>query len=38
MEWPAVLRLANLAAGIVIRRAGTTVVTLDELVREAGDG
>jgi len=37
-QWPAVLRLANLAAGIAIRRAGTTVVSLDELAREAGDG
>jgi D-beta-D-heptose 7-phosphate kinase / D-beta-D-heptose 1-phosphate adenosyltransferase len=38
MEWPAVLRLANVAAGIAIRRAGTTVVSRDELVREAGNG
>ncbi len=38
MEWPAVLRLANLAAGIVVRRAGTAVVSLDELRREAADG
>jgi D-beta-D-heptose 7-phosphate kinase/D-beta-D-heptose 1-phosphate adenosyltransferase len=38
IEWPAVLRLANLAAGIVIRHAGTAVVTLDELVDEAANG
>jgi D-beta-D-heptose 7-phosphate kinase/D-beta-D-heptose 1-phosphate adenosyltransferase len=36
IEWPAALRLANLAAGIAIRRAGTTVVSLDELESEAG--
>jgi D-beta-D-heptose 7-phosphate kinase/D-beta-D-heptose 1-phosphate adenosyltransferase len=35
MEWQATLRLANLTAGIAIRRAGTTVVSLDELEREA---
>ena len=38
MDWPEVLRLANLAAGIAIRRAGTTLVSLDELEREAGNG
>lgn len=38
MEWAAVLRLANLAAGIAIRRAGTTLVSLDELEREARNG
>jgi D-beta-D-heptose 7-phosphate kinase/D-beta-D-heptose 1-phosphate adenosyltransferase len=38
MDWPEVLHLANLAAGIAIRRAGTTLVSLDELEREAGNG
>jgi D-beta-D-heptose 7-phosphate kinase/D-beta-D-heptose 1-phosphate adenosyltransferase len=38
MDWPAVLRLANLAAGIAIRRAGTAVVSLDELMHEAANG
>ncbi len=38
VEWPAVLRIANLAAGIAIRHAGTALVSLDELVREAADG
>ena len=37
MEWPAVLRIANLAAGIAIRRAGTTVVSLEELIDEAAN-
>jgi D-beta-D-heptose 7-phosphate kinase/D-beta-D-heptose 1-phosphate adenosyltransferase len=41
LEWPQTMRLANLAAGLAIRRAGTAVVSLGELQHEvaiAGHG